>query len=101
MLRLMRERDSLGVVADQIGTPTWTRTLADTLWSFVAQKPHGIFHCADNGVASWYDFAVAIQEEALAIGLVRQSHTHQAAAHRGIPDTCPPPSLQCHGQTRN
>lgn len=70
MLRLMRERDSLGVVADQIGTPTWTGTLAATLWSFIAQKPQGIFHCADNGVASWYDFAVAIQEEALAIGLL-------------------------------
>jgi dTDP-4-dehydrorhamnose reductase len=70
MLRLMAERDSLGVVADQIGTPTWTHTLADTLWSFIAQKPQGIFHCADNGVASWYDFAVAIQEEALALGLL-------------------------------
>ncbi len=70
MLRLMAERDSLGVVADQIGTPTWTHTLADTLWSFIVQKPQGIFHCADNGVASWYDFAVAIQEEALALGLL-------------------------------
>lgn len=70
MLRLMRERDALGVVADQVGTPTWTGTLAATLWSFVAQKPQGILHCADNGVASWYDFAVAIQEEALALGLL-------------------------------
>ncbi|MDQ5770685.1 dTDP-4-dehydrorhamnose reductase [Thiothrix subterranea] len=70
MLRLMRERDALGVVADQVGTPTWTGTLATTLWSFIAQKPQGILHCADNGVASWYDFAVAIQEEALALGLL-------------------------------
>lgn len=70
MLRLMRERDALGVVADQTGTPTWTGTLATTLWTFIAQKPQGIFHCADNGVASWYDFAVAIQEEALALGLL-------------------------------
>lgn len=70
MLRLMRERDNLGVVADQIGTPTWTRTLAATLWAFIPQKPQGIYHCADNGVASWYDFAVAIQEEALALGLL-------------------------------
>lgn len=70
MLRLMRERDALGVVADQVGAPTWTGTLADAIWSFIAQQPHGIFHCSDNGVASWYDFAVAIQEEALAIGLL-------------------------------
>ncbi|WP_028487881.1 dTDP-4-dehydrorhamnose reductase [Thiothrix lacustris] len=73
MLRLMAERDSLGVVADQIGTPTWTGTLASALWSFVAQQPQGIFHCADNGVASWYDFAVAIQEEALALGLLSKA----------------------------
>jgi dTDP-4-dehydrorhamnose reductase len=73
MLRLMAERESLGVVADQIGTPTWTRTLTDTLWSFIAQKPQGIFHCSDNGVASWYDFAIAIQEEALAIGLLTKA----------------------------
>ena len=73
MLRLMAERESLGVVADQIGTPTWTRTLSDTLWSFVVQKPQGIFHCSDNGVASWYDFAIAIQEEALALGLLSKA----------------------------
>lgn len=73
MLRLMAERESLGVVADQIGTPTWTRTLTDTLWSFIAQKPQGIFHCSDNGVASWYDFAIAIQEEALALGLLTKA----------------------------
>jgi dTDP-4-dehydrorhamnose reductase len=73
MLRLMAERESLGVVADQIGTPTWTRTLTDTIWSFIAQKPQGIFHCSDNGVASWYDFAIAIQEEALAIGLLTKA----------------------------
>lgn len=73
MLRLMAERESLGIIADQIGTPTWTRTLSDTLWSFVARKPQGIFHCSDNGVASWYDFAVAIQEEALALGLLSKA----------------------------
>lgn len=73
MLRLMAERDSLGVIADQIGTPTWTRTLSDTLWLFIEQKPQGIFHCGDNGVASWYDFAIAIQEEALALGLLHQA----------------------------
>jgi dTDP-4-dehydrorhamnose reductase len=72
ILRLASERDALGVVVDQIGSPTWTRTLADTLWAFVTQKPPGIFHCSDNGVASWYDFAIAIQEEALALGLIKK-----------------------------
>ncbi|MDQ3136750.1 MAG: dTDP-4-dehydrorhamnose reductase [Gemmatimonadota bacterium] len=71
MLRLMRERDEVGVVSDQIGTPTWARSLADTLWT-AAGRPelHGVLHWTDAGAASWYDFAVAVQEEALAIGLL-------------------------------
>ncbi|MEW6648493.1 MAG: dTDP-4-dehydrorhamnose reductase [Pseudomonadota bacterium] len=74
MLRLMRERSELGVVADQIGSPTWAGTLATALWAAV-QRPqlHGIYHWADLGVASWYDFAVAIQEEALAAGLLTRA----------------------------
>jgi dTDP-4-dehydrorhamnose reductase len=70
MLRLMREKDRLGVVADQIGAPTWAPDLARTLWGLAAQGATGIWHHSDAGVASWYDFAVAIQEEALAGGLL-------------------------------
>lgn len=70
MLRLMRERDEVRVVADQIGAPTWAPGLAATLWSLAAQGATGLWHHSDAGVASWYDFAVAIQEEALAIGLL-------------------------------
>jgi dTDP-4-dehydrorhamnose reductase len=71
MLRLMRERTSLGVVADQIGTPTWAKGLAQALWRAVdAPQMQGIHHWTDAGVASWYDFAVAIQEEAEAWGLL-------------------------------
>lgn len=71
MLRLMAERDSLGVVADQVGTPTWTGTLAQAIWSAV-ERPNlkEIYHWSDAGVASWYDFAVAVQEEALALGML-------------------------------
>lgn len=73
MLRLMAERDTLGVVADQIGTPTWAHTLAQALWAAAARPQlRGIYHWTDAGVASWYDFAVAIQEEALALGLLRR-----------------------------
>jgi len=70
MLRLMAERESLGVVADQVGTPTWGRNLAETLWRMCQVKPTGIYHYTDTGVASWYDFAMAIQEEGLACGLL-------------------------------
>ena len=60
MLRLMRERDEIKVVADQIGTPTYVRNLADALWALAHRQATGIYHFTDNGVASWYDFAVAI-----------------------------------------
>ncbi|MGI9301943.1 MAG: dTDP-4-dehydrorhamnose reductase [Gammaproteobacteria bacterium] len=71
MLRLMRERDTINVVADQIGTPTWTAGLADAVWKLAAKPDvRGIHHWTDAGVASWYDFAVAIQEQALGRGLL-------------------------------
>lgn len=70
MLRLMSERDEVRVVSDQIGTPTYARNLARALWT-LAQKPvSGLYHVTDSGVASWYDFAVAIREEATASGLI-------------------------------
>ncbi len=70
MLRLMTEQPEVRVVADQIGTPTYAPGLASALWALAEQRARGIFHYTDSGVASWYDFAVAIQEEALAAGLL-------------------------------
>lgn len=75
MLKLMKEKKSLKVVDDQIGTPTWACGLAKVVWSAVTNKRNlsGIFHWTDAGVASWYDFAIAIQEEALALGLINKA----------------------------
>ncbi|MCT2559402.1 dTDP-4-dehydrorhamnose reductase [Tsuneonella sp. YG55] len=70
MLRLMRERDEVRVVCDQIGAPTWTGTLARAIWGLVERDAVGTWHWSDAGVASWYDFALAIQEEALVLGLL-------------------------------
>ncbi|KGE04803.1 dTDP-4-dehydrorhamnose reductase [Pseudohaliea rubra] len=71
MLRLMAEREELTVVADQVGTPTWARGLARALWSFAGRPALvGTYHFSDAGVASWYDFAVAIGEEAETLGLL-------------------------------
>ncbi|MFT3904942.1 MAG: dTDP-4-dehydrorhamnose reductase [Steroidobacteraceae bacterium] len=70
MLRLMRERGSVRVVADQIGTPTATPALAEVLWAAARRGTHGVHHWTDAGVASWYDFAVAIAEEATPLGLL-------------------------------
>lgn len=78
MLSLMVSRDSLGIVVDQIGTPTWAKGLAKMLWALTGQvikseddlSTSQILHWTDAGVASWYDFAVAIQQLALEKGLL-------------------------------
>jgi dTDP-4-dehydrorhamnose reductase len=74
MLRLMREKEQVSVVCDQIGTPTWATGIAAAIWGLVeADAPGGVYHWTDLGVASWYDFAVAIQDEALVRGLLRRA----------------------------
>ena len=71
MLRLMQERDELNVVSDQVGTPTWANSLAAAVWAFAeAPRLSGVFHWTDSGQASWHDFALAIQQEAHALGLL-------------------------------
>ena len=71
MLRLMRERPEIRVVSDQIGTPTWASSAARAIWGLIdVSAPSGIYHWTDLGLASWYDFAVAIREEAAARGLL-------------------------------
>jgi dTDP-4-dehydrorhamnose reductase len=71
MLRLMREKNQINVVCDQIGAPTWATSAAAAIWGLVdAGATPGIYHWTDLGVASWYDFAVAIQDEALVRGLL-------------------------------
>ncbi|MGK0391648.1 MAG: dTDP-4-dehydrorhamnose reductase [Maribacter sp.] len=65
MLRLGTERDDLSVVFDQIGTPTYATDLAQTLLQIISQceagDPHyGVFNFSNEGVTSWYDFALEI-----------------------------------------
>ncbi|MFY8327042.1 dTDP-4-dehydrorhamnose reductase [Pseudoalteromonas sp. ZZD1] len=71
MLRLMAEKDELNVVSDQIGCPTNANGLAKYLWQLAEQETlEPIYHYSDLGVASWYDFAVGIQDSALEQGLL-------------------------------
>jgi dTDP-4-dehydrorhamnose reductase len=70
MLRLMAQHPQVRVVADQIGTPTYAPGLAAALWTMADKHIIGLHHYTDAGAASWYDFAVAVQEEALAAGLL-------------------------------
>jgi dTDP-4-dehydrorhamnose reductase len=71
MLRIMRDNGGAKVVADQVGTPTSADSVAVALWRLAADgSPPGMFHWTNAGVASRYDFAVAIAEEAHAAGLL-------------------------------
>ena len=82
MLRLGRERASLGVVFDQIGTPTYARDLARAILAAIEQGVvPGVYHFSNEGVCSWYDFAVAAHRMA-GIGTCHVSplHTHEYPA---------------------
>lgn len=72
MLRLMAERPAIRVVADQFGTPTWARDLADAIVAMIARGggDWGIYHYTNEGRTNWHSFAVAIRDEALALGLL-------------------------------
>ena len=65
MMRLQREKEELGVIADQIGTPTYARDLARALLNIADYGIiGGVYHFTDEGVCSWYDFACNIQNVA-------------------------------------
>ena len=73
MLHLMEEKEELNVVSDQIGCPTYARGLAKFLWSLVElESTEPVYHWTDLGVASWYDFAVAIREEGFKQGVLNK-----------------------------
>lgn len=73
MLQLMDSKPELSIISDQIGTPTYAKDLAKTCVYAAINKVNGIQHWTDSGVASWFDFAVAIQELALEKGLLRKA----------------------------
>ncbi len=86
MLRLMNDRDEIQVVSDQFGTPTWAASLAAAIWAFVDSPAHsGIFHWTDGGQTSWLEFAVAIQQEALALGLISRKIPIRAVETKDYP----------------
>ena len=67
MLRLVNEKDSLNVISDQIGSPTYARDLAQTCFEILSSTDRidekgKVYHYSNEGVASWYDFAVSIME---------------------------------------
>lgn len=71
MLRLMKNKGQINVIKDQYGTPTWARSVANITWEFVSNpETNGIFHFCDEGSTNWFEFAMAIQEEAIKFNMI-------------------------------
>ena len=87
MLRLGRERDTLGVIFDQIGTPTYANDLATTIFAIIQQGiVPGIYHFSNEGVCSWYDFTLAIHRLAgITTCRVNPLHTDEYPAKASRP----------------
>lgn len=83
MLRLMRERESLRIVNDQVGSPTWSRMIAEATALIIAQSLEhgrfapgdrsGVYHLTCGGQTSWFEFASAIREAGLGSGLLPEN----------------------------
>lgn len=72
MLRLMKEKEEVGVVADQTGSPTWARDLSNAIAVILASPsaPPGIYHFTDSGEASWWEFAREIERQGREAGIL-------------------------------
>ena len=78
MLRLHRDKEELGVVADQVGCPSSTLNLARACWRVLSGSEEGlelppVLHWCDGGAASWYDVSVAVGELAVELGLLNRA----------------------------
>ncbi|MBI5233994.1 MAG: dTDP-4-dehydrorhamnose reductase [Deltaproteobacteria bacterium] len=105
ILRLAGERCSLNVICDQIGTPTWTMELAKAIEAII-DRPGGsgfvpgIYHFTNEGVASWYDFAVAIIEEANALGVALKCERIEPVATSEYPTSAVRPHYSVLDKTK-
>jgi dTDP-4-dehydrorhamnose reductase len=108
ILRLARERDELSVVADQIGTPTWARHIADATALIVqgacrerakADFTSEFLHLAAGGATSWYGFADCILEQAMERGLLRnRPKLHPIESQRGLRPAQRPKNSRLSGE---
>ena len=101
MLRLHRERDQLGVVADQVGCPTSTLNLAQACWRTLQiageRDMPAVMHWSDNGAASWYDVAVAVGRIGTELGLIDSPAQVQPITTSDYPTPAERPSYSLLG----
>ncbi|ANH81531.1 dTDP-4-dehydrorhamnose reductase [Niabella ginsenosidivorans] len=95
MIRLMTEKSSINVVSDQYGSPTYANDLAKAILDVIASGNWvpGIYHYTNEGVISWYDFAVAIKE------LIRSSCTVNAIPTSAYPTPAKRPAYSVLDKT--
>ena len=101
MLNRMESKPELGVISDQIGTPTYAKTLAQASLHAAINKLTGIYHWTDQGVASWYDFAVAIQKLAFDKGLISKKIPIKAITTADYPTPAKRPSFSVLDKSQN
>lgn len=100
MLRLMTEKDELNVVSDQIGCPTNARGLAKYLWKLAEQETlEPIYHYSDLGIASWYDFAIAIQDISFELGILEKKIPLKPIPSKAYPTAAKRPIYSLMQQT--
>lgn len=101
MLNLMKTKEKLGVIVEQIGSPTWSAGFANTLWQMVQKNSSaGIYHWSDGGVCSWYDFSVAIQRQALELGLLDKAIPIQPIPTSAYPTPAARPNYSVMDKTK-
>jgi len=87
ILRLLREQDVLRVISDQRGAPTWAQTLVENIVSIIVRNEarYGIYHYADDGIISWHEFATAIRDISLDLGLITNTVPIEAIPTEAYP----------------
>ncbi|HOP11097.1 MAG TPA: dTDP-4-dehydrorhamnose reductase [Oscillospiraceae bacterium] len=86
MLRLGNERDTIDVVNDQVGSPTYTFDLASLLCDMLLTEKYGVYHATNEGFCAWSEFAAAIMKEA---GLPCKIHSIPTSEYRAAKATRP------------
>lgn len=109
MVRFGKEREELRVVADQVGSPTFTGDLARAIFNLLAlenaggEAPYGLYHFSNEGTCSWHEFAEAILDEARAAGepIMAKRVVPIGTADYPLPATRPAYSVLCKDKYRN
>ena len=97
ILQLLEERDEVKVIYDQVSSPTTTLSLSEAIWATIKKNNQYsdnnkifpvISHFSNDGVASWYDLAVAIGEIGLELGILKKmAKVNKLFLTRGVPGT--------------